>query len=95
MSTASCAVRLRTVRASSIGRRNLPVTRGGEKLVPDEGIEPPTFGLQNRCSTAELIRLPTRRGNTSRVHSSQDGLITARNVYQCPVPVNLCAVVRR
>jgi hypothetical protein len=24
--------------------------------VPDEGIEPPTFGLQNRCSTAELIR---------------------------------------
>jgi hypothetical protein len=28
-------------------------------LVPDEGIEPPTFGLQNRCSTAELIRLTT------------------------------------
>ena len=26
------------------------------KVVPDEGIEPPTFGLQNRCSTAELIR---------------------------------------
>src|SRR5690242_15727196 len=26
------------------------------KSVPDEGIEPPTFGLQNRCSTAELIR---------------------------------------
>jgi hypothetical protein len=25
-------------------------------VVPDEGIEPPTFGLQNRCSTAELIR---------------------------------------
>jgi hypothetical protein len=24
--------------------------------VPDEGIEPPTNGLQNRCSTAELIR---------------------------------------
>src|SRR3546814_11801309 len=31
---------------------------GAERgLVPDEGIEPPTFGLQNRCSTAELIRL--------------------------------------
>ncbi|MEA2874518.1 MAG: hypothetical protein QOH67_4666 [Hyphomicrobiales bacterium] len=29
-------------------------------MVPDEGIEPPTFGLQNRCSTAELIRLPER-----------------------------------
>ena len=27
-----------------------------KSLVPDEGIEPPTFGLQNRCSTAELIR---------------------------------------
>ena len=25
-------------------------------LVPDEGIEPPTFGLQNRCTTAVLIR---------------------------------------
>jgi hypothetical protein len=25
----------------------------GEKslMVPDEGLEPPTFGLQNRCST--------------------------------------------
>ena len=29
-------------------------------MVPDEGIEPPTFGLQNRCSTAELIR-PSRK----------------------------------
>jgi hypothetical protein len=25
-------------------------------LVPGEGIEPPAFGLQNRCSTAELTR---------------------------------------
>ena len=25
-------------------------------MVPDEGFEPPTFGLQNRCSTTELIR---------------------------------------
>ena len=25
-------------------------------MVPDEGIEPPTFGLQNRCTTAVLIR---------------------------------------
>ena len=24
--------------------------------MPAEGIEPPTFGLQNRCSTAELSR---------------------------------------
>ena len=28
-----------------------------ESVVPAEGIEPPTFGLQNRCSTAELSRL--------------------------------------
>ena len=27
------------------------------KLVPGEGLEPPTNGLQNRCSTAELTRL--------------------------------------
>ena len=27
-------------------------------LVPGEGIEPPTNGLQNRCSTPELTRLP-------------------------------------
>ena len=26
------------------------------KLVPVEGIEPPTFGLQNRCTTAVLNR---------------------------------------
>src|SRR5882724_8508251 len=25
-------------------------------MVPAEGIEPPTFGLQNHCSTAELSR---------------------------------------
>jgi hypothetical protein len=31
--------------------------RERRSVVPDEGIEPPTFGLQNRCSTAELIRL--------------------------------------
>ena len=33
------------------------IAENGE-MVPDEGIEPPTFGLQNRCSTAELIRRP-------------------------------------
>jgi hypothetical protein len=29
-------------------------------MVPAERIELPTFGLQNRCSTAELSRLPPR-----------------------------------
>jgi hypothetical protein len=36
-------------------------------LVPVERIELPTFGLQNRCSTAELNRL------TKRFQSSRDG----------------------
>jgi hypothetical protein len=31
--------------------------RGRDSLVPAERIELPTFGLQNRCSTAELSRL--------------------------------------
>jgi hypothetical protein len=30
-----------------------------QMLVPVERIELPTFGLQNRCSTAELNRLTT------------------------------------
>ena len=30
---------------------------GGFVLVPGEGFELPTFGLQNRCSTTELTRL--------------------------------------
>src|SRR5947209_19528719 len=42
-----------------------------KRLVPDEGIEPPTFGLQNRCSTAELIR-PAGAGDTSRGASAQE-----------------------
>jgi hypothetical protein len=36
-----------------IGDKNDCLNR---KMVPGEGIEPPTFGLQNRCSTAELTR---------------------------------------
>ena len=32
-------------------------------MVPDEGLEPPTFGLQNRCTTTVLIRrVGTLRG---------------------------------
>jgi hypothetical protein len=29
-------------------------------MVPGEGLEPPTFGLQNRCTTAVLTRLPEK-----------------------------------
>jgi hypothetical protein len=28
----------------------------GEAMVPGEGFEPPTFGLQNRCTAAVLTR---------------------------------------
>ena len=43
---------------SSINRN--PCVRYGPRstLVPGEGFEPPTNGLQNRCSTPELTRLP-------------------------------------
>jgi hypothetical protein len=40
--------------------------------VPDEGIEPPTFGLQNRCSTAELIRRFKRLCATSEPACAQE-----------------------
>ena len=43
--------------------------------MPDEGIEPPTFGLQNRCTTAVLIRPAVRRwlaeGNGRRAGGRQ------------------------
>jgi hypothetical protein len=39
------------------GADNSPKRKSLILLVPAEGIEPPTFGLQNRCSTAELSRL--------------------------------------
>ena len=50
--------------ASKVASRYLCRVQGRE-LVPGEGIEPPTFGLQNRCSTAEL----TRRGQLLRSRS--------------------------
>ena len=40
----------REVRKWVLGRK------AKEFLVPGEGIEPPTFGLQNRCTTAVLTR---------------------------------------
>lgn len=43
-----------------------------QMLVPAEGIEPPTFGLQNRCSTAEL----SRRRLTTRVGPAWAGVST-------------------
>ena len=42
-------------------------------MVPGEGIEPPTFGLQNRCSTAELTRHKTRKWRISSAASAVPG----------------------
>jgi hypothetical protein len=46
--------RLRRLRRG-VGSTKSPTNMGG-LLVPVERIELPTFGLQNRCSTAELNR---------------------------------------
>jgi hypothetical protein len=45
--------------------------------VPDEGIEPPTFGLQNRCSTAELIRRLKATFALSATHLARKGAFHA------------------
>jgi hypothetical protein len=42
------------------------------QMVPVEGIEPPTFGLQNRCSTAELNRQTSGSYGATR-HEKQLG----------------------
>ena len=34
-------------------------------MVPEEGLEPPTFGLQNRCTTAVLIRPAAHVGQST------------------------------
>jgi hypothetical protein len=48
-----------------------------EKVVPVERIELPTFGLQNRCSTAELNRLKAidRIGVGDRIRMPHDGCL--------------------
>jgi hypothetical protein len=40
------------------------------RLVPGERIELPTNGLQNRCSTAELTRLPGENSYVSKTFAS-------------------------
>jgi hypothetical protein len=52
-----------TTRIGKKGCSGCNVNTGGIyiPLVPAEGIEPPTFGLQNRCSTAELSRQTHRQ----------------------------------
>jgi len=44
-----------------------PDTRKEVKLVPGEGFEPPTFGLQNRCTTTVLTRRRVLSGGKSPI----------------------------
>ena len=54
-------------------QEGLPVARKG--VVPVERIELPTFGLQNRCTTAVLHRHPDRRsGISARPQAAEDSL---------------------
>ena len=39
-------------------------------MVPDEGIEPPTFGLQNRCSKAPELQAQFEREGAATVEMS-------------------------
>jgi hypothetical protein len=57
---------MRSVGAWFPGAGDLPggVWQFVEGMVPAEGIEPPTFGLQNRCSTAELSRQINQPGES-------------------------------
>src|ERR1700741_4091236 len=58
--------------------RSVNRVRLAEWLVPVERIELPTFGLQNRCSTAELNRRiegPGGRAKTRRCSQSLGGRI--------------------
>jgi hypothetical protein len=51
-------------------------------LVPGEGLEPPTNGLQNRCSTAELTRLALTDQSfaSERAYSLSAFLETSRSI---------------
>ena len=62
--------------------------------MPGEGIEPPTNGLQNRCSTAELTRL--KRRATSVADLPQVG--TGKRVLpikKSPAPLGAGRAVKR
>jgi hypothetical protein len=47
-------------------------------MVPAEGFEPPTNGLQNRCSTPELSRLgPTGQAISERIEPANRNMMAA------------------
>ena len=56
---------------ASMDRRHRGPRFDRQKLVPVERIELPTFGLQNRCSTAELNRHFPEKTASSAARSGQ------------------------
>ncbi len=66
-----------------------------EKMEPERGIEPPTFALQKRCSTAELLRQAEKRAvptNHKRIRGNGFGV----NMRRWPPMANrLCQNARR
>ena len=57
-------------------------------MVPVEGIEPPTFGLQNRCSTAELNRQVFELTGVYPVLTEEKPGADGRCAYTVDVPVS-------
>jgi hypothetical protein len=63
---------LRSDGEAGASRSTQPITGGAQmRVVPAEGIEPPTFGLQNRCSTAELSRRGAHTSHGARKDNGQ------------------------
>ncbi len=80
--------------ALSIEGKSTPIGKAvvsAKSVVPAEGIEPPTFGLQNRCSTAELSRrgLEERAGTGVRRGLSARARRNTRLDWKVPEPAVL------
>jgi hypothetical protein len=64
-------------------------------MVPGEGFEPPTFGLQNRCTATVLTRLALRRYllESERSTPSHDGLTASLNSLSSGPELLRCEVL--
>jgi hypothetical protein len=76
---------VQTTWSCGVSAANILASRSsGNEMVPGEGIEPPTFGLQNRCTAAVLTRrkAPWTRAVPNPRESPTQGLQHA--AYPCP-----------
>ena len=64
-------------------------------MVPGEGFEPPTFGLQNRCTATVLTRLALRRYLFASERSTprDDGLTASLNSLSSGPELFLCELL--